>query len=242
MYRKLLLAIIAVSLSSMVDAGEAAEKTIKVKRLPLTAPKNKVKAKFPVKVTVPFDTLVSTRYSRHLTALKALVARGNELSTAAAAEAKRLDALPEQENKSVQAVLDSVIAALQAIGAERVVMTKWKKGLSAKAEKVSGKQVDLSCTNLAIGKLLKRASKSWGVEIELSPVAGKLKQTLDLDLKGAPTLKEFLNWLAARESLTYGYAGTTLVLVPGCSLELKKALERQQRQKAKVKLKSKSGK
>jgi hypothetical protein len=161
---------------------------------------------------------------KHLAALADLVERGEQLAGRAAAEAKRLRKLPKQRNERVQGVVDSVISSLETVAAERALMAKWKKGLSKKADSISGKQADMTCTNLAVGKLLRKASEGWGVTIELSPAARKFKATLDVDVEGSPTLKQFLDWLAADQGLTYGHAEGKMVFVPNCSLKLAAAI------------------
>jgi hypothetical protein len=89
----------------------------------------------------------------------------------------------------------------------------------------------MTCRDLALEKLLAKASKAWGLRIELSPVAAEFKAALDVDMDGAPTLKQFLDWLASSQGLTCGRAGDRLVLVPACSLRLKRALDEARREK-----------
>ncbi len=232
-----------VAISIVASLARAAEKSTGVKRPPILAPgsdtsnprsKKQPSVKFPVAVTAPFDALVTRRRSVHYAALAKLVERGHELAASAAAEARRLDKLPEHKNAGVQEVLDSVVVSLNTLCAEHATMLNWKKGLPKKADAVKGRTVDMTCKNLAVKKLLAKAEKGWGVKIELSPLARKLKATLDVDIDGAPTLKQFLDWLAADQALTYGRVGDKLVLVPACSVKLKKAIDAGAKKKPKT--------
>jgi len=247
--------VLAVGLASstLAVAGFSGEKAGRVKRPAVRAPGGKKtgsrpakvpKKKFPVAVTPPFDSLVTRRRSAHCAALAKLVERGHELAASAAAEATRLDRLPEHKDRGVQEVLDSVIVGLRTLCAERATMLRWKKGLPAKADAVSGKSVDLTCKNLEVAKLLARAGKGWGLKLELSPLARKLKASLDVDIEGAPTLGQFLDWLSADQALSCGHVGDTVILVPAPSVKLKKAIEaaRKKKSKAEVGDRGKGGK
>ncbi len=176
---------------------------------------------FPVKFAGPFAGLANWKYSERIKAYKLLVARGGELSVQAAAEAKRLEALPRHKNDSVQEVIGFAVLLLKELVAENKLMQSWKKGLPAKAAAISGQRKNVSCVNKKLGKTLRDVSSSWGVSIELSPVAKRLVGRLDVTLEGEPTLKEFLSWLAAQENLSYGRSAGKVVFVPQCSLKMK---------------------
>ncbi len=220
---KLLLAVPALALTFSVSA--AAEKRPPIKRPPLVK-KTRKKTKPAIAIGKDFVALAKGGYSARLAAFAALLPRAGELAPAASAEARRLRKLPEQTNEVSRRMLAFVTGCLDDLVAEVAVMKKWKKGPSPKADKISGRTVDLTCKDLAIAKLLARASKGWGVTIELSPAARRFKAALDLELTGAPSLKEFLDWLAGDQGLVYGHVGDKIVIVPPASVTLKHNMDK----------------
>jgi hypothetical protein len=204
-----------------VTPGLACSGEVQGVRTPSRAGRTRKLPAFPVKFSGPFAGLADWKYSKRIKAYKLLVARGRELSVPAAAEAKRLAALPRHKNKSVQEVIDFAVLLLKEVVAENKLMQSWKKGVPPKAAAVSGQRKNAACVNVKIGKLLQDVSAKWGVSIKLSPVAMRLVGHLEVTLEGEPTLKQFLDWLGAQENLSCGVSGGQVVFVPQCSLKMK---------------------
>jgi hypothetical protein len=188
--------------------------------------KPKPQAEFEIKP--PFDALVVGKADERMTAFTALIPKAAELAEAARAEAARLKALPTPEEPTAtrQRILDAATGALDALVAEAEAMKAWKPGLPAAAEKVQGKTVPMDCKDQPIGAVLKKAAAGWGLGIELSPAAVRTVGALGVDLEGSPSLRQFLEWLAAEQGLICGQSGEKVVLVPAGSLKLRENIEK----------------
>ena len=217
-----LLSVFILLLAAPPSAAPAAEGE------PVTVVKKPEKRKkLPFEITEPFNKLVTGDYAERLAAFNAMLPEAGKLAESARAEAARLRALPEQLGEVSRRVLGDAIGALDDLVAEAELAASWEKGLSPAARKVRGRTVDLTCRDKPIVELLEKASKGYGVEIELSPAARRLKATLVADLTGPPTLLQFVDWLAGAESLIYGHVGEKLVFVPAGTVELAEALKKE---------------
>lgn len=171
-------------------------------------------------VAAPFAGLAKGDVTQRAAALEALLPRGAELQAAARAEAERLRQLELPETAAgARHVREQVSGLLLDFAAEAELMKSWKKGLPAGAnpEKVA----PMTCQDKPIREVLAMASRGWGVTFELSPCAAWLNSGLSADLEGAPSLKDFLDWLEGHE-LVAGSAGGKIVLVPPGSAKMKK--------------------
>ena len=226
----------------VMTAGQAGEtKSLPVRRPPLvqsdpasTAPppeRPKEKAKPGLQVDPHFVPLVEGKFSERAAALAAALACAHDLAAPARAEAARLRALTEVERAGHRDMLDWLLGCLDDLVAEEALVRSWKKGLSKEAEAISGRTVDLTCTNSPVADVLSKASKGWGLAFELSPAARRLNSGLEMSLDGAPSLEQFVKWLAAGNELICGHAGGKLVLVPPASVKLAENIEKAAKEK-----------
>lgn len=200
----------------------------------------KPKPQAPFEVNPPFGKLVVGDYADRMAAFTDLLPRAAELADAAKAEAARLRALPPPEDGSVaRRIMDFVTGCLDALSAEAEIMKSWKKGLLASAEKVgaAGKVVALDCRDKPIAEVLARASAGYGLSIELSPATRIATGALDVDLEGAPTLKQFIGWLETDRGLVCGCSGEKIVLAVPASVKLRENIEKAAKEKEKDKAK-----
>jgi len=205
-------------------AGEAA-----VKDKP---PKPKPQALFEVQP--PFGSLVIGDYGDRVKAFMDFLPKAAELAPAAKAEAARLRALPPPEaNTAAQRIMAFVTGSLDALCAEAELMKSWKKGPPPSAGKVIDKVVAMDCKEKPIADVLAKASAGWGVTFELSPAARIATGAMDVDLEGAPSLKDFLKWLADEQGLLCGFVGEKIVLTTAASVKLQENIEKAGKEKDK---------
>ena len=179
-----------------------------------------------IRVADEFRPLATGKYSERMAAFRSLLPRAAELAESAKAEARRLGELEPPDQERVRDMIAFVKGCLEDLAAEAALLPGWKRGLGPKGEAAAGRTTDMTCQAKPVAAMLEKASRGYGVKIELSPTARRIDSSLDLTLDGSPTLKQFVDWLCADRGYTCGHADGKIFLVPAASARAAEAVAR----------------